>query len=76
MTTHDTPEATHRVEWRDEIRPWDEHVAAWAGSRVPVAGDYIDLPGNGCRKVTAVMWDLDGTCVIRVEFHPIPEPLP
>jgi hypothetical protein len=62
-----------RIEWRDKEKPWAEHEVLWpADVRVPVTGDYICVYGQGsdCRKVTAVLFDPDGSAVVRLEYHP------
>jgi len=58
------------IRWRDQRKPWAEHSAAWLGSRVPVAGEYVVVGEPGIvRKVKAVTWQLDGCATITVEFH-------
>jgi hypothetical protein len=57
------------IEWRDDDDPWAEHDAEWLGSRVPIVGEYIEVEGI-TRKVTAVLWGIDGSCVVRLAMHP------
>ena len=58
------------IEWREQESPWTDHSSDWYGSRVPVVGDHIEVEEDDLRLVTVVMWAMDGSCIVRVEFHP------